>query len=154
MCSEGPAVTGHGLRGAVVGWYLPMLVVDEEKVKTGGVRVKVVMKRVAVGRTAGGVEQAVGIRCRQEWHRHKMSREQLVGTTGQRVQADGDKEVLMEGQEIWEEWTGQAVVDTEWRKVVKGQRRAREQAVVRRGWNKNLGQDKDKVERDKVYDRG
>ena len=29
----------------------------------------------------------------------------------------------------------------------------REQAVVRRGWNKNLGQDKDKVERDKVYGR-
>jgi len=30
-CSEGPAATGHGLRGAVVGWYLPMLVVDEEQ---------------------------------------------------------------------------------------------------------------------------
>jgi hypothetical protein len=59
VCSEGPAVTGHGLRGAVMGWYLPapVLVVDEEKVKSGGVRVKVVMKRVAVGRTAGGVEQ-------------------------------------------------------------------------------------------------
>ena len=26
-----PAVSGHGLRGAVVGWYLPVLVVDEEK---------------------------------------------------------------------------------------------------------------------------
>ena len=111
------------------------------------------MKKVAIGRTAGGAEQAVGIRCRQEWHRHKMSREQLVGTTGQRVQADGDKEVLMEGQEIWEEWTGQTVGDTEWRREVKGQWRAREQAVVRRGWNKNLEQDKDKVERDKVYDR-
>ena len=78
----------------------------------------------------------------------------MVGTTGQRVQADGDKEVLMEGQEIWEEWTGQTVEDTEWRREAKGQWRAREQAVVRRGWNKNLGQDKDKVERDKVYDRG
>jgi hypothetical protein len=32
-----------------------------------------------------------------------MGRRQLVGTTGQRVQADGDKEVLVEGQEIWEE---------------------------------------------------
>ena len=62
--------------------------------------------------------------------------------------------MLMEGQEIWEVWTGQAVVDTEWRRVVKGQWRAREQAMVRRGWNKNLGQDKDKVERDEVYDRG
>ena len=50
-----------------------------------------------------------------------MSREQLVGTTGQRVQADGGREVLMERQEIWEEWTGQAVEDTTWREEVKGQ---------------------------------
>ena len=100
VCSEGPAVTGHGLRGAVVGWYLPVLVVDEEQMKSGGVRVVVLMKRVAVGRTAGGVEQAVGIRCRQEWHRHRMSREQLVGITGQRVQADGGSEMLVEGQEV------------------------------------------------------
>ena len=79
----------------------------------------------------------------------------MVGTTGQRVQADGDREVLMEGQEIWEEWTGQTctVEDTEWRKAVKEQWRAREQATVRRGWSKDL-EDKDKVERDKVYDRG
>ena len=155
VCSGGPAVTGHGLRGAVVGWYLPVLVVDEEQMKrVGGVRVVVLMKRVAIGRTAGGVEQAVGIRCRQEWHRHKMSRRQLVGTTGQRVQADGDKEVLVEGQEIWEEWTGQTVEDTEWRRQAKGQWRAKEQAVVRWGWDKSTVQDKDKVERDKVYDRG
>ena len=155
VCSGGPAVTGHGLRGAVVGWYLPVLVVDEEQMKrVGGVRVVVLMKRVAIGRTAGGVEQAVGIRCRQEWHRHKMSRRQLVGTTGQRVQADGDKEVLVEGQEIWEEWTGQTVEDTEWRRQAKGQWRAKEQAVVRWGWDKSIVQDKDKVERDKVYDRG
>ena len=81
---------------------------------------KVLMKRVAVGRTAGGVEQAVGIRCRQEWHRYKMSRKQLVGITGQRVQADGGREVLVEGQEVWEEWTGQTVEDTEWRKKGQG----------------------------------
>jgi hypothetical protein len=155
VCSGGPAVTGHGLRGAVVGWYLPVLVVNEQQMKrVGGVRVEVLMKRVAIGRTAGGVEQAVGIRCRQEWHRHKMNRGQLVGTTGQRVQADGDKEVLVEGQEIWEEWTGQTVEDTEWRRQAKGQWRAREQAVVRWGWDKNVVQDKDKVDRDKVYDRG
>ena len=61
----------------MVGWYLPVQVVAEKQ-----------MKRVAVGRTAGGVEQAVGIRCRQEWCRHSMSREQLVGTAGQMVQAD------------------------------------------------------------------
>ena len=153
--SRGPAVTGHGLRGAVVGWYLPVLVVDEEQMKKkGGVRVVVLMKRVAVGRTAGGVEKAVGIRCRQEWCKHKMGREQLVGTTGQRVQADGGREVLVEGQEVWDEWTGQAVEATEWRRKIKGQWRAREQAVVRRGWSGDVVQDKDKVERDKVYDRG
>ena len=65
--SGGPAVTGHGLRGAVVGWYLPVLVVAEKQMRrVGGVRVVVLMKRVAVGRTAEGFEQAVGIRCRQE----------------------------------------------------------------------------------------
>ena len=83
-----------------------------------------------------------------------MSREQLVGTTGQRVQADGDKEVLVEGNEVWEEWTGQAVEDTEWWRQAKGQWRAKEQAVARWGWDKNVVQDKDKVDRDKVYDRG
>ena len=38
--------------------------------------------------------------------------------------------------------------------VPKGQWRAREQAMVRRGWRGYVVQDKDKVERDKVYDRG
>ena len=37
-----------------------MLVVDEEQMKSRGVRVVVMMKRVAVGRTAWGVDQAVG----------------------------------------------------------------------------------------------
>ena len=116
--SRGPAEAGHGLRGAAVGWYLPVLVVDEEQMKKkGGVRVVVLLKRVAIGRTAGGVEQAVGVRGRQEWCKHRMSREQLVGITGQRVQADGGKEVLVEGNEVWEEWTGQAVGDTEWRRA-------------------------------------
>ena len=50
VCSEGPAGTGHGPRGAVVGWYLPVLVVDERELKkVGGVRVVVLMRRVAVG---------------------------------------------------------------------------------------------------------
>ena len=155
VCSGGPTVTGHGLRGAVVGWYLPVLVVDERKMKrVGGISVVVLMRRVVVGRTAGGVEQAVGIRGRQEWCKHRMSRGQLVGITGQRVQADGDKEVLVEGQEVWEEWTGQAVEDTEWRRKNKGQWRAKEQAVVRLEWGGGEEQDKDKVDRDKVYDRG
>ena len=105
----------------MVGWYLPVLVVDEEQMKSGGVRVVVMMKRVAVGRTAGGFEQAVGIRCRQEWHRYKMSRKQLVGITGQRVQADGGREVLVEGQEVWEDWLKKTVEDTGWREEAKGE---------------------------------
>ena len=48
---------------------------------------------------------------------------------------------------------GHRVEDTEWRKEVKGQWRAMEQATMRRGWSKDL-EDKDKEERDKVYDRG
>ena len=69
--------------------------------------------------------------------------------TGQMVQADGGREVMVVGQEAWEEyqWTGQTIEETEWRKEVKRQWREMEQASVRRGWNKGL-------ERDKVYDRG
>ena len=77
-----------------------MLVMIEGQKRSGGVRLEVLMKKVGVGRTAEGLEQAVGIRCRQEWNRCWMSREQLVGITGQRVQAGGDMEVLVEGQEV------------------------------------------------------
>ena len=34
-CSGRPAASGHGLRGAVVGWYLLVLVVDEVQMKSG-----------------------------------------------------------------------------------------------------------------------
>ena len=46
-----------------------------------------------------------------------MSRKQLaiVGVTGQRVQADGGSEVMVEGQEVWEDWVGQTVENTGWR---------------------------------------
>ena len=79
-----------------------------------------ITKRVAVGRTAGGFDQAVGVRSRREWHRHMMSRKQLVGITGQRVQADGGSEVLVEGQEVWEDWMGQTVENKGWRGEAKG----------------------------------
>ena len=55
--------------------------------------------------------------------------------------------MLVEGQEVWEEWTGQTVEDTEWRKEVKGQWRGKEQVAKRWGWTKDM-------ERDKVYDKG
>ena len=55
--------------------------------------------------------------------------------------------MLVEGQEVWEEWTGQTVENTEWRGKAKWQWRAMGQAAVRRDWTKDM-------ERDKVYDRG
>ena len=46
----------------MAGWYLPVLVVGEEQMKErGGVSVVAMVKRVAVGRAAGGIGQAVGI---------------------------------------------------------------------------------------------
>ena len=71
----------------------------------------------------GRFGQAVGvrIRCRQGWHRYKMGRKQLVGITGQKVQADGGREVLVEGQEAWEDWLKKTVEDTGWREEAKGE---------------------------------
>ena len=93
----------------MLGLSLPVLVVDEKKMKrVGGISVVVLMKKVAAGRTAGGFEQAVGIRCRQVWCKHKMSREQLVGITGQRVQTDGDKEAAESYEKRQMLWKGMA----------------------------------------------
>ena len=60
------------------------------------------------------------------------------------MQADGGSEVLVEGQEVWEDWMGQTVENmyTGWRGEANGQWRA-----VRSGWEKDMG-------RDKVYERG
>ena len=52
-------MAGHRLGGAVVGWHLPVLVVDEKQMSRNGVRVVVMMKRVAVGKAEGGFEQAL-----------------------------------------------------------------------------------------------
>ena len=64
----------------------------------------------------------------------------MVGISGQRVQAGGGRGVLVEAQEVWEEWTGQDLVveDTEWTGKAKGQWRAMEQAAVRRGWVEDM----------------
>ena len=117
-----PSSTSAWVGGAVVGWHLPVQVVGEGQVDRVGVRVVVMMKRVAVGRTAAGFDQAVGVRSRQEWYmyRYKMSRKQLVDISGQRVQADGGREVLVEGQEVWEEWMGQTAEDTDRRGKPRG----------------------------------
>ena len=71
------AVVGRGRRGEVLGWYLPVDVVDEKALTRAGVRLVVQMRRVAVGRSAGAYLGAVGIRCRREWCRHTISRKDL-----------------------------------------------------------------------------
>ena len=49
--------------------------------------------------------QAVGVGSRKEWCRHTMSKKELVGITDRLAEAGGKEEVLVEGQEVWEEWT-------------------------------------------------
>ena len=73
------------------------------------------MWRVAVGRSAGAYTQAAGTRSREEWCIHIMGREVLVWITaaGKLVHADGQEEVLVLGEEVWEEWNGQAVEGTD-----------------------------------------
>ena len=44
------------------------------------------MRGVALGKEAGGFEQAVGIRSRKGWYTHKMGRGQLVGISGRELQ--------------------------------------------------------------------
>ena len=66
-----------------------------------------------MGRTAGSYKQAVGIRGRAEWCQHTMERRQLVQITGGLTETDGQEEVLVVGQEVWDEWAGQTVEDTD-----------------------------------------
>ena len=83
------------------------------------------------GRSAGAYAQAVGVRSRKEWCNQAMNRKVLVGITGRLIQchADGQEEVLVLGGEMWEEWTGQAVEGTDWRKGAKDEWAAKERAV-------------------------
>ena len=93
-----PAVVGRGIRGEVVGWYLPVRAGWWMRRLSGaGVRVVVQMRRVAVGRSAGAYTQAVGIRSRKEWCKHTVSRRELVGITSRLVHANGQEEVLGAG---------------------------------------------------------
>ena len=100
--------------------------------------------------------RGLGVRSRQEWfkleYKISMGRKQLVDII---IRSEGAgrwwqgacREVVAEGQEVWEEWMGQTAQDTDWRGKAKGQWRAMEQVAVRRDWTKDM-------ERDKVYDRG
>ena len=71
-----------------------------------------------------------------------------MGITGRLMHADGqEEEVLVLGEEVREELTGQAVEGTDWRKGAKDEWEAKERAVVRGNWLRS-------VDRDCVYDRG
>ena len=76
-----------------------------------------------------------------------MNRKVLVEITGRLVHADGQEEVLVLGGEVWEEWTGQTVEGTDWRKWAKDEWAAKERAVTQ-------GTHFRSVDRDQVYDKG
>ena len=141
------AAVGGTKKGEVVGWYLPVRVVSEKALPRAGVRVMVQMRRVAVGRLAGAYAQAVRIRSREEWYTQAMDRKRLVGIIGSLSHADGQEEVLVVGDEVWEEWTGSAVEGTYWWKGAKAGWAAKERAVIRRIQLRD-------VDRDQVYDKG
>ena len=146
--TSGEAAAVGGIRkGEVVGWYLPVRVVSEKALTRAGVRVMVQMRRVAVGRSAGAYAHAVEIRSREEWYTQAMDRKRLVGIIGSLSHADGQEEVLVVGDEVWEEWSGSAVEGTDWWKGAKDEWAARERAVIRRIQLRD-------VDRDQVYDRG
>jgi hypothetical protein len=146
--SGGEAAVGGAIRrGEVVGWYLPVKVVSEKALTRAGVRVVVQTRRVAVGRSAGAYAQAVGVRSRKEWCIQTMDRKRLVGITGRLLHADGQEEVLVVGDEVWEEWSGSAVEGTDWWKGAKDEWAAKERAVIRRIQLRD-------VDRDQVYDKG
>ena len=141
------AAVGNIKKREVVGWYLPVRVVSEKAPTRAGARVMVQMRRVAVGRSAGAYAKAVGVGSRKEWCIQTMDRKKLAGITGRLLHADGQEEVLVMGDEVWEEWTGQIVEGTDWRKGAKDEWTAKERAVSRRIQLRS-------VDRDQVYDKG
>ena len=48
--------------------------------------------------------------------------------------------MLVEGQEVWEEWVGQPVEDTDWRRRAKEQLRVMEGAAMRTSMARRVGQ--------------
>ena len=142
---------GSGKVGEVMGWFLPVQVM-EEKFSRAGVRVCMQMRRVAFGKEAGRYTQAIRVSSRREWCRREMSREELVRIEGRAVQADGKVEVLVIGQEVWEDWSGGAEREstgggTAWWRMGKQVWRATERAAVRKGWTRHRA-------RGQTYDKG
>ena len=58
MSNVREAATGQGIRRDVVGWYLPVSIVDEKKLPRAGVKVVVQMAREAQDEGQGRVECA------------------------------------------------------------------------------------------------
>ena len=86
---------------------------DDRELSRNGVRVVLQMSPEDGSRQVSrGINLHSGSRNqeqkRMEWYKHTMSSQQLVGITGQMVQADGDTEVLalVEGQQVWEDAMG------------------------------------------------
>ena len=95
-----------------------------------------------MGRIVGVFEQAVRMGKGGEWGRQLMDREELVLLEGSRAVNKRETEVLVEGEELWQEWRGQQVASTRWLKE------------EREVWGTE-GRPSDRlVERDKVYDKG
>ena len=89
----------------------------------------------------------MGVRSRKEWCIETMDRKKLVEITGRLLHADGQEEVLVVVDEVREEWTGQTVEGTGWRKGAKDEWAAKERTVSRRLQLRS-------VDRDQVYDKG
>ena len=115
----GKAVAGRGIRGGVVGWYLPVRVADERALSGSRCEGGGADEEGCSGQASWSIHTGSGDQEQGEWCRHTISRKELVGITGRLVHADGQVEVLVLGGEVWEEWTGQAVEGTDWRKGAK-----------------------------------
>ena len=133
-----------GKEGELVGWYVPVVVVEERAKRR---QVEVMMRKVAVGKVAGGYDWAVGLTSRREWCRYSMSRNELVGIVVGMQTEDGGVEQVVEGQVVWDDWCALVVEDTEWREAVLAEWEAKQKAVMGGKWSRA-------EERDKDYDRG
>ena len=87
------------------------------------------------------------VKSREEWCIQTMDRKKLVEIAGRLLHADGQEEILVVGDEVWEEWTGQTVEGTDWRKGANDEWSGKERAVSRRIQLRS-------VDRDQVYDKG
>ena len=120
--AQDTGVEDGGAPGQAMLWSAGKL---QQKVSSGWGRVK-------MGWTQGGLQWAGQLEhTHRQWGRDQ-EQEGVVQAhcqqeiTGGLVHADGQEEVLVLGEEVWEEWTGQAVEGTDWRKRAKDEWAAKE----------------------------